>query len=129
MTEIEQARAQYAEEAKARWGATSAWQESEQRAAKKQDWRDAQAGMEALMQAFAQVRDLPPEDERVQALVARWQAHITAHFYTCTDEILAGLGQMYTQDERFRQNIDRAGEGTAACMARAIAVHCASRGD
>ena len=129
MTEIEKVRAQYAEEAKARWGETSAWQESEQRAAAKgaQDWRDAQAGMEALMQEFAQVRSLPPEDGRVQALVARWQAYITEHYYTCTDEILAGLGQMYTQDERFRQSIDRAGEGTAACMARAIEAYCAAR--
>ena len=129
MTEIEQKRAQYAEEAKARWGATSAWQESEQRAQTRgaQDWHDAQAGMDALMREFAQVRHLPPEDERVQALVARWKAHITEHFYTCTDEILAGLGQMYTADERFRQNIDRAGEGTAACMARAIEVYCAAQ--
>ena len=131
MTEIEQKRAQYAEEAKARWGGTAAWQESEQRASAKgaQDWHDAQAGMDALMRAFAKVRDLSPEDERVQALVARWQAHITEHFYTCTDEILAGLGQMYMADERFRQNIDRAGEGTAACMARAIEVYCAARAE
>ena len=129
MTEIEKVRAQYAEEAKARWGETSAWQESERRAQAKgaQDWRDAQAGMEALMQEFAQVRSLPPEDERVQALVARWQAYITDNYYTCTDEILAGLGQMYTADERFRQSIDRAGEGTAACMARAIEAYCAAR--
>ena len=130
MTEIEQARAQYAEEAKARWGKTSAWQESERRAQAKgaQDWNAAQAGMEELMQAFAKVRDLPPEDERVQTLVARWQAYITDNYYACTDEILAGLGQMYTADERFRRSIDRAGEGTAACMARAIAVYCAARG-
>ena len=129
MTEIEQMRAQYAEEAKARWGTTSAWQESEQRAKAKGDWSGAQAEMEALMQEFAQVRHLPPEDARVQALVARWQAHITDNYYTCTDEILAGLGQMYTQDERFRRNIDRAGEGTAACLARAIAAYCAARAD
>ena len=35
------------------------------------------------------------DSAEAQALVAKLQAHITAHYYTCTDEILAGLGQMY----------------------------------
>ena len=83
--------------------------------------------MDERMAAFAAVRELAPEDARVQALVADWQRYITDHFYSCTDEILEGLGQMYVADERFRQNIDRHGEGTAACMARAIAAYCAAR--
>ena len=50
---------------------------------------------------------------------------ITDHFYTCTPEILAGLGQMYVADDRFRKNIDMAGgEGTAAFVAQAIAAYC-----
>ena len=57
--------------------------------------------------------------------MARWQAHITRHYYACTKEILAGLGQMYTADGRFMQNIDRAGAGTAQLMSDAIAVYCA----
>ena len=56
-----------------------------------------------------------------------WQQVITDHFYPCTDEILAGLGQMYVCDERFKANIDRCGEGTAACMSRAIAAYTAKR--
>ena len=59
------------------------------------------------------------------AIVARWQAHITRNYYACTKEILAGLGQMYTADERFIQNIDRAGAGTAQLMSAAIAAYCA----
>ena len=46
--------------------------------------------------------------------------HISGHFYQCTDEILEGLGQMYTGDERFKKNIDKYGEGTADFMSRAI---------
>lgn len=129
MSEIEKAKKQYADEAKKRWGDTTAYQESEKRTAHygKADWQNIQAGMGQLFEQFAAVRDLEPADARVQALVAQWQQYITDHFYMCTDEILAGLGQMYTADERFRANIDRCGEGTAACMSRAIAAYCAKR--
>ena len=59
-----------------------------------------------------------------RALVAKLQAHITANYYTCTDEILAGLGQMYACDERFKKNIDKYGEGTAEFASAAIEVYC-----
>ena len=129
MNEIERTRAQYAQEAKERWGHTQAYAQSEARTAKydASDWQNIQSGMTQMFERFAAVRTLEPSDERVQALVAAWQQYITDHFYACTDEILAGLGQMYTEDERFRKNIDRCGEGTAACMARAIAHYTAKR--
>ena len=42
-----------------------------------------------------------------------------------TPEILEGLGQMYTADERFTESIDAAGgKGTADFVSRAIAVYC-----
>ena len=47
----------------------------------------------------------------------------TENYYTCTDEILAGLGKMYVADERFKKNIDKYGEGTAEFTANAIAVY------
>ena len=64
------------------------------------------------------------ESAEAQALVAKLQAHITANYYTCTDEILAGLGKMYIADERFKKNIDKYGEGTAGFASEAIAVFC-----
>lgn len=129
MSEIEKAKRQYADEAKERWGSTAAYQESEKRTAQytKADWQSVQSGMERLFAQFAAVRDLDPADERVQRLVKDWQQYISDHMYTCTDEILLGLGQMYVADERFKANIDRCGEGTAACMSRAIAAYLAKR--
>lgn len=122
-TEIEQ----YAAEARARWGDTDAWR---QYAARPQDpGADSQA-QQALLQLLAGFgalhrQGLPPQSAKAQALVAQLQQHISAHFYTCTDEILAGLGQMYTADERFTANIDAAGgNGTAAFAADAIRAHC-----
>ena len=76
--------------------------------------QDAAAQLMALLAQFGTLRSCAPQDAAVQEKVAALQAFITEHFYTCTDEILAGLGQMYAADERFRTNIDAAGgEGTA----------------
>lgn len=130
MKDIEKMKAQYAQEVKERWGGTQAYAQSEKKTAAygKADWQNVQAGMTALMEQFAAVRDLLAEDAAVQALVHDWKAYITANFYECTDEILKGLGQMYTADERFMANIDRCGEDTAACMSRAIAAYCKMKG-
>ena len=50
--------------------------------------------------------------------------YITENYYCCTKEILAGLGQMYVADERFKNNIDKHADGTAAFISEAIAVYC-----
>ena len=113
----------YAAEAKAKWGKTEAYREYEQKSSDK----EGQNG-DALMAIFAEigaVRHLDPASEEVQALVSKIQNHITAHFYNCTKPILAGLGQMYVSDQRFRENIDRAGgEGCAEFAAKAIEIYC-----
>ena len=40
------------------------------------------------------------------------------------NQILAGLGQMYTQDERFKNNIDKNADGTAVFVCGAIEFYC-----
>ena len=44
---------------------------------------------------FGAIRHEDPASEKAQALVRKLQNFISAHFYTCTDQILSGLGQMY----------------------------------
>ncbi|MCY1713693.1 MerR family transcriptional regulator [Caproiciproducens galactitolivorans] len=126
-TEIENTKKKYAEEAKKRWGTTDAYRESEKKAAnyKKEDWQKIEAESGAILKAFSEVREKPADCAEAQELVKRWQDFISAKFYACTKEILAGLGQMYTADERFRKNIDQYGSGTAEFLAKAIAVYCA----
>ena len=65
-----------------------------------------------------------PGETKEQALAAKLQAHITTNYYTCTAEILAGLGKMYIADKRFKNNIDKQGEGTAEFAAEAIELYC-----
>ena len=124
-SEYDALREQYAEEAKARWGDTDAYRESAKRAAK---WTDAdkkrlEAQSGEIFAGFAALVGTDPADARVQALVSRWKAFISESYYSCTDEILAGLGQMYVADERFMHNIDQFGAGTAQLMSDAIAVY------
>lgn len=130
-SEIERCREKYAREAGERWGHTEAWQESRKREESRSDgeWEEVMKESDSILQAFAESRELPPESEEVQALTARWQDFISASYYTCTDEILEGLGQMYTADERFTKSIDRFGEGTAEQMAKAIAYYVNCRKD
>ena len=115
----------YKEEARAKWGKTAAWQEYTD---KKKTPGQQQKAAEAMMALFAELgtmKDCPPETDAVQEKVKALQQFITDHFYTCTKEILGNLGLMYTQDERFRKNIDSAGgEGTAAFVQKAIEIYC-----
>lgn len=116
----------YAAEVKERWGGTDAYRESQERTAKytRADFDAQQKEADAIFARFAALRSTSPAAPEVQALVREWQDFITDHYYTCTKEILAGLGQMYTADERFRRNLDRHGEDTADFISRAIAVYC-----
>ena len=124
-TQIEETRKKYAEEAKQRWGAMAAYAEYEKKASHRSDAQQKMLEGEGalILSEFGRNRFLAPDSAEAQALVKRWQEYITAHYYTCTKEILSCLGQMYIGDERFTQNIDEYGAGTAAFMAEAIAVY------
>ena len=126
----------YETEARSRWGNTDAYREHEQKTKgyTKEKWAEANDGMMAIFAEFAacklsgasadsaeaQARGASADSAEAQALVAKLQAHITENYYTCTDEILSGLGKMYVADERFKKNIDKCGEGTAEFAAEGI---------
>ena len=118
----------YKTEARSRWGATDAYREHEQKTKNytKEKWAEANDALMAIFAEFAacKQRGATTDSNEAQALVAKLQAHITANYYTCTDEILAGLGKMYIADERFKKNIDKYGDGTAEFASEAIEVYC-----
>ena len=115
-------------EAKAKWGNTDAYREHTERTKNysKQKWSDLAEGMDYIMAEFAMSmrKDETPDSVEVQNLVEMLQNHITENYYLCTNEILAGLGQMYVADERFKNNIDKHADGTAAFICEAIEVYC-----
>ena len=112
----------YSKEAKERWGGTVAWQEFEKRSDTSKETDD---GLMKLFARLGELKNLSPKCDEAQAAVAEIQRYITEHYYTCTDEIFAGLGEMYVADDRFRENIDKAGGDCTAEFARAaIRVLC-----
>ena len=117
----------YKTEARARWGTTDAYREHEQKTKNytKEKWAEANDGMMAIFAEFAVCKrsGASADSTEAQMLVAKLQTHITENYYTCTDEILAGLGKMYVADERFQKNIDKYGGGTAEFAAGAIAAY------
>ena len=117
----------YTAEAKSRWGHTAAWQEYTEKT-KNQNQDDLRAHGDALMDIFSeigQIRHLSPASPEAQALVKKLQSFITGHYYTCTPQILRGLGQMYIAGDSMTENIDRAGgQGTAQFTHEAIEIYC-----
>ena len=118
----------YKAEAKEKWGKTDAYKEHEEKTKNysKQKWNDINSGMDHIMKefAFCMGEDEGPDSTKAQNLVKTLQNYITENYYFCTKEILAGLGQMYVADERFKNNIDKHANGTAEYISKAIALYC-----
>ena len=118
----------YKAEAQERWGKTDAYKEHAQKTKGygKDKWNNLAADMNVILGEFAicMKKGNTPDAEEAQALVKKLQNHITENYYTCTNEILFGLGQMYVADERFKNNIDKHGDGTAVYVREAIACYC-----
>lgn len=118
---------EYSAQAKASWGTTPAYKEYEEKSKgrTKEEDKKIYQGMIDLFAQFGRIRDTDPASGEAQALVKKLQDHITEHMYTCTKEILSGLGKMYAAGGEFTQNIDSyGGEGTAEFASRAIEIFC-----
>lgn len=126
--DYETARKQFEAEAKERWGETAAYKEHSEKSANysKDKWQEVNEGLMTVIAKFADCKQKGSSADSVeaQALVKELQAYITANYYTCTNEILAGLGLMYVADERFKTNIDKNGDGTAEFVSKAIEIYC-----
>ena len=117
---------QYQEEAKQRWGQSKAYRQSKRRTDQysAEDWSNIHREATAIYARFYQLRDSDLNSQEAREVVEMWKAHVSRYYYDCTDQILAGLGEMYIADSRFQENIDQHGVGTAATMSEAIRCYC-----
>ena len=118
---------EYARRAKEQWGNTAEYKESEEKAKgrTKEEEKDVMVQFMQIFAEFGAIKDQAADGAEAQSQVKKLQDYITEHFYQCSDEILSGLGQMYTADGEFKENIDRAGgEGTAVFVSDAICCFC-----
>lgn len=117
----------YKAEAKKKWSDTEAYREYETKSADYTEEKEQTLakGLMDIFREFGQKTEKSPKDTEAQALVVKLQKYISANYYTCTKDILAGLGQMYAAGGEMTENIDAAGgKGTAEFAAKAIAEYC-----
>ena len=114
----------YEKEAHERWGKADAYREYSRKTASytEEKWQEVNRGLNEIFARLGKLNEegLSPTSDSAKALVKELQGYITENYYTCTDEILASLGETYATDERFRENIDKYGEGTALFTSKAI---------
>jgi DNA-binding transcriptional MerR regulator len=74
----------------------------------------------SIFHKLAAIRHLDPASDEAQAGIGEWYDLLNA-MGSYSPEAFRGLGQMYVDDERFTQNIDKFGDGLARFMCYAMA--------
>jgi DNA-binding transcriptional MerR regulator len=114
----------YEVEAEQRWGDTDAFAESQKRTQSytAEDWQRLAAEQAAIYaDAFQALQaGKSPGDPAVMDVAERHRASIDRWFYPCGHSMHRGLADMYEQDRRFAENIDKYGVGLSPFLASAI---------
>jgi len=118
---------EYSAQAETLYGKTEAWKEYSEKAKGRSKEQENALG-DGIMELFVQLggmKELSPGSSEVQTWVKQLQGYITEHFYTCTPQILQGLGEMYAGGGSMTENIDAVGgKGTREFARDAIRIYC-----
>ncbi|GAA0115442.1 MerR family transcriptional regulator [Clostridium senegalense] len=125
-TEIENYKNKYKKEVEAKYSTTDAYKEYNKKASKyeKNDWQNIMEKGDIIFKNLASLMDKSPSDIEVQTEIQNWRNHITNSFYNCTIEIFQSLGEMYVNDTRFTENIDKHKRGLSNFINEAIKIYC-----
>jgi len=123
----------YEDEARHQWGKSEAFVESENRTRRymPDDWKALKAEQAAVYDdAYSALEaGQRPSDEAVMEIAERHRLSIDRWFYPCSHRMHSGLASMYESDDRFRQSIDRHGQGLTSFLAEAIRANAARHQD
>ena len=118
---------EYQAQAETLYGKTEAWQEYTQKAKNRTKEQNKNIN-DKVMDFFVElgkIKHLSPDSMEAQTWVKELQTFFTENFYTCTPQILKGLGEMYAGGGSMTENIDAAGgKGTGAFALEAIKIYC-----
>ena len=121
--------AQYADEARERWGQTDSYKESMRRVKKytKEDWARLKAEGEAIEAAWADLLTAGrgAEEDAAADVAERHRLHIDRWFYPTSHAMHVNLAEMYTSDPRFEAHYEKRAEGLAAFVAASIRANAA----
>lgn len=113
---------EYSTQAKALYGKTDAYKEFQQKSKGRTMEQEKDLGTQ-VMDFFArlgQMRPCRPDSEEAQNWVKELQDFFTANFYTCTPQILKGLGESYAGGGSMTENIDKAGGAGTGAFAKEV---------
>jgi DNA-binding transcriptional MerR regulator len=79
----------------------------------------SQEEMHNTFKQLASLRHLPPTSEEAQTGIKVWVDQLK-RVYPYTKDMLIGVAELYTMDERFTENIDQYGDGLAEFMQAAM---------
>ena len=117
---------EYSQQAKTLYGKTEAYQEFTQKSKGRSRQQENALG-EQVMDFFARLgkmRPCAPDSAEAQNWAKELQDFFTAHYYTCTPQILKGLGEIYAGGGSMTENIDQVGgAGTGAFAKEVIDVY------
>ncbi len=124
-TTIQNKMEEYKKEAKARWGNTDAYKQSQKRTAHwtKVDYNRLAENTTSLTQELADTMDKGFDSPEFQALVDQHHQAIEL-FYDCSPEMYSGLASMYVADQRFKDFYDKFRPGLAETLQKAIIYYC-----
>jgi len=118
---------EYQAQAETLYGKSEAWQEYTQKAKSRTKEQNKNIN-DKVMDFFVElgkIKHLSPDSTEAQTWVKELQTFFTENFYTCTPQILLGLGEMYAGGGSMTENIDAAGgKGTGAFALEAIRIYC-----
>ncbi|WP_409347051.1 MerR family transcriptional regulator [Paenibacillus sp. MBLB4367] len=113
----------YEKEARERWGDQAVDRSNAKIGSMSKTEQEAMgSAMNAIYFKLADLRNGSPESEEAQAAIKEWYDFLNTMGQFPLDAF-KGLGQMYVDDARFTQNIDKFGEGLAVFMRDAMAVY------
>ena len=117
-------RATYADEARARWGHTEAFRESQRRAATytQSDWDEIKRETDRLEAriAAAMCEGWPADSTIAMDLAEAHRELLSRWFYECSTQLHRSLGDMYVEDDRFVQHYEMRATGLASYLYEAI---------
>lgn len=120
----------YEQEARKIWGDKAVDDSNTKIAGMSQDKQKALVEeMESVYRRLATLRHGRPESDEAQAAIKAWYDLLNTNFSTYSPETFKALGQMYVDDERFTESIDRFGKGLAVFMRDAMAVFADKTGN
>jgi len=112
----------YSAQAKALYGKTEAYREYQQKSAGRTDAQEKDLGKQVMdfFVRLGQLRSSGADSQAAQAWARELQDFFTAHYYTCTPQILASLAESYAGGGSMTENIDRAGGSGTGAFAKEV---------